>query len=588
MGQPFVGSDNGYGYLRRSSGAYDLTYLGSGIGHSAFADLTSPQPADFNSPSNSTLIRRGTPRRSAYSVDSGETWTIHETPAPAGFGNIGGMAKLSGDWNVDEDGFVWVGARQSGAPNHVYIFKSTDETATAWTQMWDATTVLGWTFVNSNCYVTGGKLWWLDGINNKLKRVDVETGADYQEWLITIPSYALSASFTAPDQQVDHPAAGNTTVDNISLTGNNPDFVSDGVNYVVPRTGTWNWLVTMNMAWTHGFSTPTCECAHTNQNCTVVVQAGPAGFGPAPFGRWIVGDAAYGANIDDFGFGPVTVQVGNFASDDSGITMYGNGLTTDEGCGISSDVFGTGNALQDGRHTDALSCGQRGRFVVTQPFSCSDGIKSTFLTGLSITFDFVMFPTLNGYTLNGWHNTGRLIAWAWLTSKPPLSIDISSGSPIFTWADEYSPFGNCSGPYDICPLSNNVLVANTLFVQLPNDVDSPTTHPDRFKLGSIWRSSDGGLTWVEIVPETLDLGDTNQNNFISCVAPDPNGANHVCVAIKPPYVYRSTSSGSGFTQETVSYGAATIDPREWTGISILGPGRVGGRHIAQATLIGAT
>lgn len=562
----FVTSDNGLGFGRLAGGTWELAYTGPD-GHDFEDDVTQVQPADFGEPSKITLLPDfGTASKPAWSWDGGKTWTNENPGNPSGFQAVRGMAKFGLGWNVDEDGFIWVIARQVASPNHRYVFKSTDEKGTAWVQKWNGTaSSMGWTSNPGNVYVTGGKLWWLDGFNNKLKRVDVEDGTNYAEWDITLPDMSLSISRSSSE--------GTIHLGQVVLNPTTHRVLWSGGDITVPRTGTYDIHVNASVTWTIGPGDPDAPDPDSNCFHTLQVADGDITVEPPGFGGYTAFDFVGGANNEDAHSAPGVLEVGGGVDDVSGYHFPASGICGDE------VTVGYGIAYESGDHDPvSLSCGSRIYLdLETIGGNFQDGAgQEAIFSGVSIDMTFVPFTTLSGYVLNGWHGSNKLVAWSWINDKPVLGIDISGGTPAFTWSD-YSPFGSCHGPYDISPLADGSLVANTLFIQSPNDVNDPISHPDQYLKGSIWRSSDGGATWTEVVAETVELGNATDedhaglDNEISCVAPDPTNGDVVYVAMRPPYVFRSVSSGGGFTRESVPM-PVSEPPFEWCGVAAIGAG----------------
>lgn len=188
------------------------------------------------------------------------------------------------------------------------------------------------------------------------------------------------------------------------------------------------------------------------------------------------------------------------------------------------------------------------------------------------------------YSINGWPRTKRLVGWRWastgmfptsnLTVPPILSIDLTDpANPTWVFSGD-DPFGSFQAVYDAAPLSNQVLIANAL------NIDAGS--PNRRLEGAIWRSTDGGSTWSNVVATTTNLGDAalfvnaELDNEVSAVAPNPLDATDAWVAPRPPYLYHSADSGASWSIETVDmtvfgpFLAGGVRPLEWTGICVTG------------------
>lgn len=574
MGQPFIGSDNGYGWLRQPDGSYDLTYIGSGT-HNNFNNVVEPQSPTYTDPNKSILLPLFMDAsKPADSLDGGVTWTQHTgVVPPVGYTQLRSPAKIGLNYPIDEVGIAWATARKT-SDSSIWVVKSTDYTATVFTPVFNGSAVFGWVSPSqSSLFVTGGKIWWLDRTNCKLKRCDTD-GTNYSEWLIdAVPSYPCNITLDGVDQ---HVADGADHLVSWSASGATNFPFAGGTELFLPRSGTWGIEHESVATWSHGAAIPP-NCYHTAQSINTHWDAPGSGIGTGDV-IYTPGDGiptavgAHGENLGNGTAGFLTLSIGSFPDDISGITR------PISDCGdTGTGALWAGAAAEDGRSTVRwpsgfiMGCGQR--------IHCNENYGTGFSAN-GFPFSAVShFMDVSGYhasiawqqptdasiisrlTMSGWHNTGRLICWNWIGNGPTLSIDISSGAPVFQWSDSWDPFGTCHGAYDIQPADNQNLIANTLYIQ---------SGVGRFTKGSIYLSTDGGETWSEIVAETTNLGNTNQDNEISCVAIDPEDINHVCVAIKPPYVYRSTSKGAGFTLETVSYGAVLHNPVEWCGIAIIG------------------
>lgn len=189
------------------------------------------------------------------------------------------------------------------------------------------------------------------------------------------------------------------------------------------------------------------------------------------------------------------------------------------------------------------------------------------------------------YSINGWPRTKRLVGWYWThtgifptshTVVPPvLSIDLTDpDNPSWVFSAD-DPFGAWQVIYDAAPIDNQTLILNTL------NVDAGS--PDLDLIGAIWRSTDGGATWANVVPNTTNLGaaptfpQVGLDNEISAVAPNPLDATDVWVALCPPYLYHSSDSGASWSVETVDMtvfdpflSGGDVRPSEWTGVTVTG------------------
>lgn len=586
-GKAVLTTDNGFGFTRTGLNTFALTWVGSN-GHGQEDDVVVAQPAAFNDSGKETLLQNyGDTENPVYTADGGLTYTEHNTPRPTGYGFPRAPGKEGAyNWCVDETGIVWISARETAAPNHFHFFKSTTPEAVAWTFAFDATSVFG-SDVSYNVYISGGYVWWLDEANTLLHRCDVD-GSNHQSYAITVPTsdYVASLSLSADDIEVEQVGPELFTSQDIPIewsldSQTNFPFTAGG-DIVIPRTGTWHIVLEANVTWTHGdASDAPLLCTHTAQEFFI---NGKSHGGLFTFDRWaewdpILFDAhnylsppgqvwgGSGLGNDDASFPALSVSIGDFASDASSTSIESN---TRGGRGCTA-ALGTGAALVDGRIDITTLCG--GVLWFNRFTTINDGADgnyhAVFFTGLHVTITWVPpTPSLNGYTLNGWHGSDRLVSWKFGDSKPTLSIDISNpDGPTFIWSTD-APFAPCQAVYDVSPVTNTTLVANTI-----DDTRYTITgsNPDRHKEGSIYQSTDSGATWTEIVAPTVNLGDTIQENFISCIAPDPTDTAHVCVAIKPPKMYRSTNGGSSYIEETVDLSPCGADtPVEWCGISIVG------------------
>jgi hypothetical protein len=107
-------------------------------------------------------------------------------------------------------------------------------------------------------------------------------------------------------------------------------------------------------------------------------------------------------------------------------------------------------------------------------------------------------------------------------------------------------------------------------------------------LGSIWRSSDSGNTWSEIVSDTAELslripGHFSANLLGRSIAVDPTDPSNIWVAGAPPKVYHSTDMGLTWSTETLP--APASSGLVWADIAMV-PGVAGGRGRVFAQVIG--
>lgn len=274
-------------------------------------------------------------------------------------------------------------------------------------------------------------------------------------------------------------------------------------------------------------------------------------------------------------------------------SLAANGMLFDEGPGRSM-----GAVVADGYlwwipghyHTDRLYRLNLTTFTVTYftiNWAGADVKESAFAA---------LNPSTRSYTLKTLPDTHRIYGYDVyyvfrlsdnaIKPAPVISIDITDPDvPVITFTN-FEPFGANHTPADIVPLTNNTAIAKVYHVTPENPAfPSFSSSAAQWDLGSIWRTTDAGVTWTRIVADTNLLAAGIDNTVVGSLARNASGfayqavvaqGNNVFVAGAPPYVYYSIDAGLTWNNFTISTNIYTpylththdIPPTQWTGIAL--------------------
>lgn len=179
--------------------------------------------------------------------------------------------------------------------------------------------------------------------------------------------------------------------------------------------------------------------------------------------------------------------------------------------------------------------------------------------------DVVPIDRAEHYTsMSTWPVIARIATWPRSSTVPNyiISTDVTNPAvPAFTFtaiSETYIAY--------VLPITNQIMLAVAC---------SGTT-------GTIYRSTDGGTSWVAVLGPTTKLG---RGSFQAgeLIARDALASN-IWVASSVPYIYHSTDLGLTWEEETVDVSSLAIPPRDWESIAA---GESAG-STGFATLIGAT
>lgn len=526
-GQPVISSDNGFIILRGSGGTYSVVYAGTS--HAFQGDIIGLSGAEYNDPTkiatNQKVVGPIDLTAPLYSIDTGATWTVGSNTPP----DLSTYGVLQ---NSAKTGIYNWAIEETG---HVWAiaFRLSDSHGFLFRS--DDITVGNWNLMFDGTAVFGanffGNIWVGAGLVWWLD------GANNTLWSCnTDGTGAASYSITPPSGNLDgYTINGWPGTNRLIAWTFNSDFFIMTVDISTPTSPTFTFSINQPFGAGQGAwdiypltnETLVANVVNNNAPTTQTVRYESMNRGQPPLETPIASGEIL---LIDWIVGPI--DTGGYPTTPSAPTTSFalNGLPYN----VTALVGGTSGPSTTGTVLiELLIAGVvEDSGTLTVPFAGTPGVSLRAL-GTSVPGDLVQ-------------------------------VRITNNADNDVWFDD-AQFENT--PY----------------------VEADETLVGVLGSGSIWRSVDGGSTWYNVVPTTIQLGTGREsgtelsNNDISAVAPDPTAASWVWCCLRPPYVYYSSDMGNTWTFESVDLtiydpylSGSDVAPENWTGISILGVRTVGG------------